>query len=133
MRRDNGLPMPGARRVVSSVVLIVAGIALAAFYYLLFAIADCSADCVAAGERAVPVGLVALGIGLVIAGIALFRTATRQAIGWGLSGAGLVAGIGCVLLFAEDTGGLVWVLVVAALVALVAGGIRRRPRPTEGS
>lgn len=119
--------MARAGTIVASVALVVAGLALAGFYYLLFAIADCGGGCVARGERAVPVALFAIGIGMMGAGAVRLRGGSRRrTAGWGLAIAGLVAGIGAAVLFAEGTGGLVWWLLAGAIAALLAGGWLRR-------
>lgn len=115
-------------RLAFSIALIAGGLALAVFYYLLFAIADCSAACVVAGERAVPLGLIGVGLGLATAGATLFRMEPRRALGWGLSSAGVTTVVGCaVLIFGEGSAGLAYWIGAVGLVEAGAGVVVRRP------
>jgi hypothetical protein len=115
-------------RTLVAAALVLAGLALAAFYILLFAIADCSGDCVAAGERAVPLALVGAGAGLVAAGLAL-RRGRRLALGVGLVAGGALAALAIVWIMASEgaRGMAVWLL-VAALALAAAGGFALRSR-----
>lgn len=113
-------------KVAIAVLLMASGLALAAFFGLLLAIADCGSGCVSAGERAVPVGLIGLGAGLVTAGATLLRLTVKRAIGWGIAVAGLVSALGCIVLFAEGSRGMAYGICAAGLAAIFVGGTLRR-------
>lgn len=117
-----------ARRLLAAL-LVAVGLALAAFFWLLFAIADCSADCQAAGERAVPVALVGAGLGVVVAGAVLWKRDAWRAAGWGAIAAGGLAAAGSLLLFAtEGVGRLtIWVAFGSLLVTIAGSVLRRVP------
>lgn len=113
-------------RTLTAVGLVVAGLALATFFWLVFAITDCSADCVAAGERAVPLALVGVGFGLAVAGF-LFRRGTPRAIASGfLAGGALGAlAIGWIMATEGSRGQATWLLLVMLALAAVGAWMLR--------
>ena len=112
-------------RLVASIVLAVLGLAIAAFFGLLLAVADCGAACVARGERAVALAFVSVGFGMLVYA-ASYRLSQYRAVAWGLLLAGLVAAasIGWIVLRDGARGLAVWALVAALVVAAVGGWMR---------
>lgn len=115
-----------ARRLLAAL-LVLAGVALAGFFWLLFAIADCSVDCQRAGERAVPLALVGAGLGLVVAGALLCRGGGRRALAWGLVAAGALAAaaIAWIMLTEGSRGQATWLLLASVVVAGLGAGLVR--------
>lgn len=113
-------------RTLIAAMLVVAGLALATFFWLVFAITDCSADCMAAGERAVPLALVGTGFGLVVAGF-LFRRSTPRAVASGfLAGGALGAvAIGWIMVSEGSRGQATWLLLVMVALAVVGAWMLR--------
>lgn len=119
--------MARVARSLTAVALIIVGLALAGFFGLLLGIADCGPDCVARGERVVPVVLVALGIGLAAAGALLWTLDAWRAGGWGLSLAGAASGVGCAVLLSQGSRGMTqWVLLMSFVPLIIGGLLRRR-------
>lgn len=113
-----------------ALLLVLAGLATSAFFWLLFAIADCTADCVARGERAVPLALVGVGIGLAVAGALLFREPPSRAAAWGILAAGVVGAgwIGWIMATEGSRGQAVWLLLATGALALAGAAMLARGR-----
>lgn len=96
-------------RIALGGALIAAGLLLALFFAMLVLVADCTAKCVADGERAPAYGLVGAGLGAILAGSLLLAhrppwpgllaagvlamlagLVTRGPYGWATAGVGLV-------------------------------------------
>lgn len=107
-------------RIALQVLLVLVGLAAAVFFYLLFAIADCSDACQAAGERAGATVPAALGVGVVMAG-ALLARGWRMAAGGGLAFAGVLAAGASAVLLATGEGGWHTQALVGGLAALAVG------------
>lgn len=115
-------------RALVAALLVISGVALAAFFWLVFAISDCSETCQLAGERAVPLALVGAGFGLVAGGIAVRRGPARAAGSGFLAGGALGAlAIAWIMLTENARGQASWLLMVTlALAALGAWMLRTR-------
>lgn len=119
--------MHNALRIVLRAVIVVVGVSLAAFYVLLFAIADCGGDCQARGERAAVYALVGAGVGLAVFGVLMGKGAARAAFS-ALAAGGLACSGWSVIALIGGEGGWVWASAGAGAAAFVAGvwGLRAK-------
>jgi len=113
-------------RLAIATALVVVGVSLAAFYALLFTIADCGADCQARGERAAVYALVGVGIGLAVFGATLGKGAARAAF-LALVAGGLACSGWSLMALATGENGWVWAAAGVGLAAVATGvlGLRR--------
>ena len=120
----------GARRTLAAVLLVVVGLAVAAFFGLLLGIADCGPACQARGERAPVYAFIGVGLGLAAMGVTL-RTGTMRATGVGMLCGGLVAMNGALyVIWAEaGRGAIVWVTLAAGVGFVLVGAWLRFWRP----
>lgn len=108
-------------RIALLALLVLAGLAVMAFFGLLLAIADCGPACVRRGERAPAMLLIGGGALLVALGLSL-RLGARRAAGVGLASGGAIALLGLAWTIADGArGAATWVSLAVAIGACVVG------------